>query len=441
MILDNYLKLKVIKMDFWLKDCKIVPENIEVSIKIENGKIISLKKIAPRRAEIINMKGSVILPGLIDSHVHLRDPGLTYKEDFRSGTRAAAIGGFTTIIDMPNTIPPTNTPHAFLEKLKIAGKKSLIDFGFHAGVGKLADINKINKLKPASFKIYMDLIDTNFLDEIFSVLSKMSDIKPLISLHCEDKDIVTNNTNKEREKKKIKPEFYANARPPLAETTAVSNALSLAQKYGLTIHICHVSVKESVELINNAKKSNIKVTSEITPHHLLLNLNYLKKCGNFAKTNPPLRDNENKIELSYLSNIDIIGTDHAPHTITEKEKNMWDAPPGIPNLETTLPLLLTEINRHNINFADLKRLICENPSKIFHLENKGFIKEGMDADIVMVDMKKEGIINPDDFKSKAKFSPFKGFKVRGMPIMTMVRGEVVMEEGDVFKNKGKFVYS
>jgi dihydroorotase len=120
---------------------------------------------------------------------------------------------------------------------------------------------------------------------------------------------------------------------------------------------------------------------------------------------------------------------------------MWDAPPGIPNLETTLPLLLTEINRHNINFADLKRLICENPSKIFHLENKGFIKEGMDADIVMVDMKKEGIINPDDFKSKAKFSPFKGFKVRGMPIMTMVRGEVVMEEGDVFKNKGKFVYS
>ena len=190
----------------------------------------------------------------------------------------------------------------------------------------------------------------------------------------------------------------------------------------MLFHICHVSVKESVELINNAKKSNIKVTSEITPHHLLLNLNYLKKCGNFAKTNPPLRDNENKIELSYLSNIDIIGTDHAPHTITEKEKNMWDAPPGIPNLETTLPLLLTEINRHNINFADLKRLIC-------------------DADIVIVDMKREGVINPDVFKSKAKYSPFKGFKIKGMPIMTMVRGEVVMEEGDVFKNKGKFVYS
>ena len=428
-------------MDFWLKDCKIVPENIEVSISIEDGKIISLKKIAPRRAEIINMKGSVILPGLIDAHVHLRDPGLTYKEDFRSGTRAAAIGGFTTIIDMPNTIPPTNTPRAFIEKLKIARKKSLVDFGLHAGVGSPANINKINKLKPASFKIYMDLIDKNFLNEIFSFISKMNGVKPLISLHCEDKDIVTTNTNRELKKKRFKPEIYANARPPLAETTAISNVLSLAHDYGLKIHICHVSVKESVELINKAKKSNINVTSEITPHHLLLNLNYLKKCGNFAKTNPPLRDNENKIDISYLSNIDIIGTDHAPHTIIEKEQNIWDAPPGIPNLETTLPLLLNETNRQNITFADLKKLLCENPAKIFHLNNKGFIKEGMDADIVMVDMKKEGIINPNVFKSKAKYSPFKGFKIKGMPIMTMVRGEVVMEEGELFKNKGKSVNS
>ncbi|MGP8024036.1 MAG: dihydroorotase [Methanobacterium sp.] len=429
-------------MDFWLKDCKIVPENIEVSISIEDGKIISLKKIAPRRgAEIINMKGSVILPGLIDAHVHLRDPGLTYKEDFQSGTRAAAIGGFTTIIDMPNTIPPTNTPRAFIEKLKIASKKSIIDFGLHAGVSNPADINKVNKLKPASFKIYMDLIDKKFLNEIFRVISKINSNKPLISLHCEDKDIVTNNINNELKKKKFKPENYANTRPPLAETTAVSNALSLAHAYGLTIHICHVSVKESVELINKAKKSNISVTSEITPHHLLLNLSYLKKCGNFAKTNPPLRDNENKIDVSSLSNIDIIGTDHAPHTISEKEQNIWDAPPGIPNLESTLPLLLNETNRQNITFTDLKKLLCENPAKIFHLKNKGFIKEGMDADIVMVDMKKEGFIKPDDFKSKAKYSPFKGFKIKGMPIMTMVRGEVVMEEGELFKSKGKFVNS
>ena len=427
-------------MDFWLKDCKIVPENIEISICIEDGKIKSLKKIAPRRADIMNMKGSVILPGLIDAHVHLRDPGLTYKEDFRTGTSAAAVGGFTTILDMPNTIPPTNTPRAFLEKLKIAHKKSLIDFGFHAGVDNTTNIKKINDLKPVSFKVYMDLVEEDFLTNIFKSISKIDDDKPLISLHCEDKKLIKNYTEKERRKGKFNPEIYANARPPLTETTAVSNALSLARDYGLNIHICHVSTKESIKLIKKAKKSNINVTSEITPHHLLLNLSYLKKCGNFAKTNPPLRDNENKIDMSYLSNLDIIGTDHAPHMVTEKEKNIWDAPPGIPNLETTLPLLLTEINRHNMTFTDLKRLICENPAKIFHLKNKGFIKEGKDADIVIVNMKKEGIINPDDFKSKAKYSPFKGFKTKGMPIMTMVRGKIVMEEGEILKNQGKFVY-
>ena len=227
---------------------------------------------------------------------------------------------------MPNTIPPTNTPRAFIEKLKIAHKKSLIDFGLHAGVDSPADINKINKLKPASFKIYMDLIDKNFLNEIFSFISKMNGVKPLISLHCEDKDIVTNNTNKELKKKKFKPEIYEMPDHRWLKLLQYQMLFSLAHAYGLTIHICHVSVKESVELINNAKKSNINVTSEITPHHLLLNLNYLKKCGNFAKTNPPLRDNENKIDFSYLSNIDIIGTDHAPHTISEKEQKYMGCP-------------------------------------------------------------------------------------------------------------------
>ena len=365
------------KMDFWLKDCKIVPENREISIGIEDGKIVSLKKIAPRRAEIMDMKGSVILPGLIDTHVHFRDPGLTYKEDFRTGTIAAAVGGFTTVLDMPNTIPPTTTPGAFQVKLKIAGKKSLVDFGFHAGVDKLANIKKINMLKPASFKIYMDLIEENFLREIFSTISKISGNKPLISLHCEDKGIVTNNTNKLRAKKNSRPEIYANARPPLAETTAITRVLKIANEFSLNIHICHVSTKKSLELINNAKKQDIKVSAELTPHHLLLNSNYLKICGNFAKTNPPLRDDDNRIGMNELSSIDTIGTDHAPHTVPEKQKNVWTAPPGIPNLETTLSLLLTEINRRNMTFTDLKRLLCENPATIFHLENKGFIKKGM----------------------------------------------------------------
>jgi len=343
---------------------------------------------------------------------------------------------------MPNTIPPTNTVKAFKEKLKIADHKSLVDYSLHAGVGNLKEIESLFKLKPASFKLFMDLLDDAVLDEIFREIGKLNreNQKPLISLHCEDKDTVTISTQKLQSKGRYKPEKYADARPPHAETIAVSNALKLARKYKLAIHICHVSVKESLQLINEAKESGVNVTNEITPHHLFLDIKYLRKYGNLAKTNPPLRDPENKITLDLLNGVDIIGTDHAPHTITEKmEQNIWKAPPGIPNLETALPLFLTQINRRRITFAHLKTLLCENPASIFHLEGKGFIKEGMDADFVVVDMKEEGVINPDKFKSKAKYSPFKGISVKGMPVMTMVGGNLVADEGEILKNKGKYI--
>lgn len=202
-----------------------------------------------------------------------------------------------------------------------------------------------------------------------------------------------------------------------------------------------MSTRKALELINRARNHGCKVTAEATPHHLFLDSGYLKKFGNLAKTNPPLRNGKNNISLADLPKIDIIGTDHAPHTIPEKEQNVWNAPSGIPGLETVLPLLLTEINRGKLSFSQLERLLCQNPAKIFKIENKGFIKEGMDADFVVVEMKKEGVVDPDKFHSKAHYSPFKGFKVRGMPVMTIVRGNVVMDEGAVFSNKGSFIYN
>lgn len=435
-------------VDLWLKDAKIVPENSLVSIGIKDGKIAALKKIAPKREEKINLREQVVLPGLIDAHVHFRDPGLTYKEDFRTGTMAAAMGGFTTVMDMPNTKPPTITPRTFKKKLKIAEHKSLVDYALHAGVGKLKDIKGLFELNPVSFKLFMDLLDQGKLEEIFKEIKKLKQDNnpeqkntPIISLHAEDKETINKYTEKYQSKGKSDPENYADARPPLAETVAVSNSLFLAGKYQLNIHICHLTLHESLKLVNKAKNSGTKVTAEITPHHLFLNTNYLRKFGNFAKTNPPLRDQKDKLVIENLEDIDIIGTDHAPHTILEKEQDVWNAPPGIPNLETTLPLLLTQINQRNMSITQLKSLLCENPARIFNLKNKGYIKLGADADLVVVDMKKRGIIDPDKFKSKAKYSPFKGFKIMGMPVMTFSRGNLVMEDGDVFKNRGKFIYS
>lgn len=426
-------------IDLCLTNCKLVPENKECSIGIKDGKIVSITKIPPESGKIIDIRGKPVLPGLIDSHVHFRDPGLIYKEDFRSGSEAAAAGGFTTVMDMPNTKPPTNTSKAFLEKLEIARKKSIVDFGLHAGVDNLEEIKKIAELKPASFKIFMDLVDNSFLMEVFEEISKLPQ-KYVISIHAEDENLTNYCTEMEKNGLYENPKIYTKARPPVSEVVAVSTAIAFSRFYGQKIHICHVSTKKSLEILNMAKNDGNKVTSEITPHHMFLDDSYFYKYANIVKTNPPLRDIDNKLDISYLKNIDIIGTDHAPHALKEKEKNVWEAPPGIPNLETTLPLLLNKVNENKIGFNDIKLLLCENPAKIFNIENKGKIAVGMDADFVVVDMKKEYIINPNDFKTNAKYSPFEGFKVKGIPVMTIVRGNIVMHEGKVFENRGKFVY-
>lgn len=426
-------------IDLCLSNCKLVPLNKECSIGIDKGKIVSITKIPPKSEELIDIKGNPVLPGLIDSHVHFRDPGLTYKEDFKSGSHAAAAGGFTAIMDMPNTKPPTNTKKAFLKKKEIAKKKSIVDFALHTSIADFEEIKKIAELKPASFKIFMDLVDNSFLMNAFEEISKLPQSYP-ISIHAEDKTITNHCTKIEKDSMNENPEIYTKARPPVAEVVAVSTALALASYYLQKIHICHVSTKKSLQLINQAKISDINVTSEITPHHLFLDDSYFNKCGNLIKTNPPLRDIDNRLDLSYITHIDIIGTDHAPHTLKEKEMNIWEAPPGIPNLETTLPLLLNQINHGHMTFSHVKQLLCENPARIFNLTSKGRIGVGMDADFTIVDMKKEYTINPDDFKTKAKYSPFEGFKVKGMPVMTMIHGKVVMKNGEVYENKGKFVY-
>ena len=436
----HYPKKGVKMIDLALINCKLVPESKECSIGIEDGKIVSITKIAPKSEEKIDIKGNVILPGLIDSHVHFRDPGFPEKETFKSGSEAAAAGGFTTVLDMPNTNPPTVTKKAFLEKLEIARKKSVVDFGLHAGVGDITEIKKIAELKPASFKIYMDMVDDEQLLEIFTEIRRLPQ-DHIISVHAEDKDTVKECTDKMKSSGSINPEIYADARPPLAEDIAVLKATSLAKELNSRIHVCHVSTKKSFDLIQEAKGENCKVTSEITPHHLFLDVSYFQKCGNFAKTNPPLRDSKYKLGFPELDKIDIIGTDHAPHNIPEKENNVWEAPSGIPNLENTLPLLLTKINQNKMTFGNIKRLLCEKPAEIFNLKNKGKIAEGMDADFVVVDMKKEGIIDPAEFKTNAKYSPFKGFKVKGMPAMTIAHGNVVVANGEVFENKGKYVYN
>ncbi len=418
-------------LDLALENCRI--NHDIVNIGIEDGEIARISKSPLKADKTIKIKGNTILPGLIDAHVHFREPGYEYKEDFRTGSMAAAHGGFTTILDMPNTKPETNTAREFKKKIKIASKKSIIDFGLHAGIKKLKEIKKITQLNPASFKIFTEEIENHKISRIFQTL-KGSNIP--ITFHCEDPQIIEYCTNQLKDESR--PEIYSIARPTIAEELATTNAITFSHHYNHPIHICHISSKKTLELIKSIKAP---VTCEITPHHLLLTSEDLKKWGAIAKTNPPLRPGKEAITIKDLKMIDIIATDHAPHTLQEKKANIWEAPPGIPNLEVTLKLLLTLNAKKRLKLARIQKMLSEKPASIFGLKNKGRIETGMDADFVIIDPKRTGKIKADEFYSKAHYTPFDGMEYIGEPVMTILRGKLIMEEGEVFKNRGTHIKS
>lgn len=424
-----------------LKNCKTIDNKI-TNIIIEEGKIKDIKKTLlsseKNTDKIINVKENMIIPGLIDPHVHLRDPGLTQKETWKTGSQSAAHGGYTTIIDMPNTIPKTDTATNFKEKKEIAEKKSCVDYALHAGVKTQKDVMEINKEKPAAYKIFMDLHTNTELNEMFSYIKQTG--KPLC-LHCEDKTLVDYNIktlskNPENAKKTI---IYSYARSALSELIAVNRAIELGKKYDLQLHLCHISTRQTLELIHEAReKMNISI--EATPHHIFLDNNTYNTYGVKAKTNPPLRDTKYNINIKYLNDFDSIGTDHAPHTIEEKEKDTWTSAAGIPGLETTLKLILTEVNKNRISLKQVVRLLSSNPAKIFKIPNKGEIRKGYDADITILDMKETGRINVENFYTKGKYTPFENRGYEGNNIMTINRGNIISENDEVYKNKAKYIY-
>ena len=411
--------------DLVLKNLKLLDYSSEVSIAIEDGKIAKISKSTIDGEKVIDLKGQLVLPGLIDPHVHFRDPGLTYKEDFKTGSMAAAHGGFTFVMDMPNTVPKTNTYKAFKEKMEMANDKSVVNFGLHAGYSTLDEMEKILELNPMSFKVFMDLETDEELDKIFKDISDLSK-KSIVTVHCEKRDIVLESTkNLSEETEAI---AYSYGRPAESEDESVAQAIALAKKYGNYLHICHLSTKNAMDLaISN------NVTFEFTPHHLLYDNTAFNNFGTLIKTNPPLREKGKNITISDLNENSIIGTDHAPHSLEEKTKGVWDSSPGIPSLETVLSLLLTEVNKSNLDLNLIPKIFSENVAKRFGLENKGFIKEGFDADLVVVDLNKEGVFDIDNFYTKAEYSPFDGLSYKGKAAMTIVNGDIIMENDEVIK--------
>ncbi|MBR6994050.1 dihydroorotase family protein [Methanobrevibacter sp.] len=417
-------------MDLVIKNCRLVDRLGEYNIKVEDGKIADISKTHIKGDDVIDIKNNYIMPGFIDPHIHFRDPGLTQKEDFKTGSLSAANGGFTTVIDMPNTVPKTNTYKALKEKIQIAKNKSVVNFELQAGHNTLEEMEKMVTLNPISFKIFMDLESDENLERIFEDLSTLkdtTDYNGLVATHCEKKSIVESETAKLKAKKENKAIDYTYGRPTISEDESVKQAIELARANNLKLHICHLSSAKSLNLAKDASKS-MPVSWEFTPHHLLLDNSAYNVYGTFIKTNPPLRPKNESVSVKDLDENSIIGTDHAPHTLEDKTKGVWSSSPGIPNLETVVPLMLTEVNKGNIDLSIIPKIFSENAAKVYGLENKGEIAIGKDADFTVIDLKREGKFNIDEFETKAEYSPFDGWNYTGTAIMTIVNGKIVMDK-------------
>ena len=417
-------------MDLVLKNCRLVDEIGEYFIKINEGKITDISKTPLEAAETIDMKDNYVLPGFIDPHIHFRDPGLTQKEDFKTGSLAAANGGFATVIDMPNTLPKTNTYKALEEKIRIAKSKSVVNFELQVGHSDLEEMKKMMKLNPISVKVFMDLESDESLEEIFhnlSILKETTSYNGLVATHCEKKSIVESETERLKQNNENPAIDYTYARPTESEDESVKQAIELARANDLRLHICHLSSSKSLSIAKSASKS-MPISWEFTPHHLLLDNSAYNIYGTFIKTNPPLRPEADSVRIGDLDESSIIGTDHAPHTLEDKTKGTWASSPGIPNLETVVPLLLTEVNNGNLDFRLIPKIFSENAAKVYGLNSKGKIEIGYDADFTVIDLKKEGKFNIEEFKTKAEYSPFDGWEYKGLPVMTIVNGKTVMNK-------------
>lgn len=397
-----------------------------VDVRTDGSKIDAIgSQLTTSDDHVIDAQGKLLLPGAIDVHVHFREPGYTWKESWATGSRSAAAGGVTTVIDQPNTEPPTITGASFTKKANHAAS-SLIDYGINGGITPdwqpdslfQRPIFAIGEVfladSTGEMGIEMDLFQTG--------IQRAAEANLPVTVHAEAEERFDHSA-----KASDAAMAWSKYRPPAAEITAIQKACEVATAVSENqLHIAHTSTPEGV------KQTIGKATCEATPHHLLLSRDDLEELGSFGRMNPPLRTEASRRELFRLlvdGTIDVVASDHAPHTRAEKETNIWDAPSGVPGVETMLPLLLSKAADGRIGYERIVEVTARNPATIFDLPLKGQIATGADADLIMVDPDTSQSICADNLHSKCDWTPFEGWD--GIfPEWTAVRGEIVFCKPD-----------
>ncbi|HZW84307.1 MAG TPA: dihydroorotase family protein [Nitrososphaerales archaeon] len=426
---------------------------VEANVAIKDGKILALTRGATGGGRRVDVSGKVVLPGLVDLHSHIRDPGYTYKEDFETGSRAAAAGGVTMFVDMPNVEPPTSSLKTFEEKKAIASRKSLVDFN-HFVFPTPSEVQKVAAAGAAGFKIFMVrgayphdpricVEDHGMLYEMFKAVSKTG--LPCL-VHPSNMSLFEKFYEEHREAAPKEKEYISFGRAYIEELiygTSVSALVMLAKRSGVRLHLVHTHSTMAIEELRRAKLEGYDITAQVDPKYFITTSEELKRLGPLVLPGGLL--GKARVDAIWQAiregTIDVLATDHAPHTreevIRTMDKNPWEAPFGCPQLEHYLSVFLNEVSKGSLTLAQLVRASSSTPAKIIGVyPRKGVVQVGSDADLVVVDLKKEKTLTSEKVYSKVGWTPYEGRKVKGVPVMTIRRGEVIMEDGEVTAKKG-----
>ena len=420
--------------------CYIEGKFQNIDIALSGSKIKKIGKISLNNAKVIDASGKIVLPGVIDTQVHFREPGANDAENLESGSRAAVAGGVTSVFEMPNTNPPTSTFKEFNNKLSAAKNRMFCNYAFYFGAtpDNMKELASVNTLEGCcGVKLFAGSSTGNLLvskeKDIEKVISNSSKI---ISVHSEDENILLSRKKFIKEGDVNSHPVWRNEECALESTKRV---VRIAQKHKKKIHILHVTTKQEIDFFSEKREG---VTFEITPQHLTLFApDCYQKLKTFSQMNPPIRtkDHHDKLwEAVKKSLVSTIGSDHAPHTKEEKNRKYPLSPSGMPGVQTLLPVMLDHVNNGKLKLEQLIKLVCENPCNLFGIKNKVYIKENYDADLTIVDMNKEVVIKDNWIESKCGWTPFNNYKVKGFPVATIVNGEIVMENNKIISTaKGK----